>query len=383
MDSLAAGRPPEALRKWPIVVGWVLLSVTSILPSYLYYLSEGRAVPWSQLGSEILAWLLWVVLLPLILWTSHHFPLERQAWGRSLPVHLLAGSVVAIAYAVLMVVKTQVMVKLGGGTPPPFQGLLEGYLAGGVQFYFLVYFMVVAVVHAVDFYRRYRERELRTAQLEARLTRAHLQVLKMQLDPHFLFNALNTISVLVYRDPEGADRMICLLSDFLRLSLQNADREQVRLEEELDFLEHYLAIQRARFGERLAVEVKVEPEARKAQVPSLILQPLVENSIRHGMRRDGSPLVVGISARLLGRRRLEVQVADNGAGLPAGGERAIREGIGLSNTRARLRQLYGDDYQLDLAGRAGGGVVATLVLPRRLDLPEVPSEVEWAVGAAR
>jgi two-component system, LytTR family, sensor kinase len=239
------------------------------------------------------------------------------------------------------------------------------------------------VVHAVDFYRRYRERELRAAQLEARLTRAHLQVLKMQLDPHFLFNALNTISVLVYRDPEGADRMICLLSDFLRLSLQSADREQVRLEEELDFLEHYLAIQRARFGERLAVEVKVEPEARKAQVPSLILQPLVENSIRHGMRRDGSLLVVEISAHLLGRRRLEVQVTDNGAGLPAGGERAVREGIGLSNTRARLRQLYGDDYQLDLAGRAGGGVVATLVLPRRLDLPEVPSEVEWAVGAAR
>lgn len=364
------GPAPDPLWKRPLLVGWTLLSVTSILPSYLYYISEQRAVPWSRLWSEMLAWFLWVLLLPLVLWTSHHFPLERQAWRRSVPAHLLVGSVVAVLYAVLVVVKNQLMVELTTGGSPPFLSELEGYLVGGFHFYFLVYWMVVAVAHALDYYRKYRERELRAAQLEARLTRAQLQVLKMQLDPHFLFNTLNTISVLVHRDPDAADRMICMLSDFLRSSLASGDREQVMLEDELGFLGQYVAIQKARFGDRLAVDFDVEPAALTALVPNLVLQPLVENAIRHGMSRRAAPLRVTVRARLLGRRRLGIEVMDDGAGLPAGAGRALKEGIGLSNTRARLRQLFGQDHHFELANRGEGGAIATLVIPRRIDRPD-------------
>lgn len=374
------GREPVPLWRRPILLGWALLSVTTFLPSCLYYLSEKQAVPWSRLGSEMLGWLLWVPLLPMVLWAAHRFPLERQAWRRSVPAHLLMGLVVAVLYAVLLAVKNQVIVEATTGGSPPFLSVMKRYVTGGFQLYFLVYGMIVVAAHALDYYRKYRERELRAAQLEARLTRAQLQVLKMQLDPHFLFNTLNTISVLVHRDPDAADRMICMLSDFLRSSLRNADREQILLEEELAFLEQYLAIQKARFGARLAVELDVEPEALSALVPSLILQPLVENSIRHGMSRT-APLTVTVRARLLARRRLGLEVIDDGFGLPAGSERGVKEGIGLSNTRARLRQLYGADHQFDLANRAGGGVVATLVVPRRIErpesqpVPEVPAQV--------
>jgi signal transduction histidine kinase len=376
-------RPPDPLWKRPILVGWLLLSVTSVLPSYLYYLSEAQAVPWGRLGSEMLAWFLWVLLLPLVLWTAHRFPLERQAWRRAVPVHFLVGSVVAVLYSVLVVVKNQVMLVLTAGNAPPFFSMLEGYLVGGFQFYFLIYWMVVAVVHALDYYGKYRERELRAAQLEARLTRVQLQMLKMQLDPHFLFNTLNTLSVLVHRDADAADRVICLLSDFLRSSLASADREQVLLEEELGFLQQYIAIQKTRFGDRLAFELDVPPGARTVPVPNLILQPLVENAIRHGMGRKSAPLVVTVRARLLGRRRLGIEVIDNGVGLPGGSARGITEGIGLSNTRARLRQLYGPDHQFDLASRAEGGAIATLILPRRYEviegeLEELPAEVEVA-----
>jgi two-component system, LytTR family, sensor kinase len=378
MDRSGSGREPTSRWRRPVLLGWALLSVTTFLPSCLYYLSERQDVPWSRLWSEMLAWLLWVPLLPLVLWTSHRFPLERQAWRRSVPAHLVMGLVVAVLYAVLLTVKNQVIVAATTqGAPPPFLSILEVYLVGGFQLYFLVYWMIVVAAHALDYYRKYRERELRAAQLEARLTRAQLQVLKMQLDPHFLFNTLNAISVLVHRDPDAADRMICMLSDFLRSSLRSADREQVLLEEELAFLEQYLAIQKARFGERLAVEIDVEPDALSALVPNLILQPLVENSIRHGMSRKG-PLTVVVRARLLGRRKLGLEVIDDGAGLPPGSGRGVglREGIGLSNTRARLRQLYNTDHQFGLANRAGGGVVVTLVLPRRIERPDSPPAPE-------
>ena len=383
LDPLPPLRRSAPLWKRPILVGWLLLSVTSVIPSYLYYLSEGQKVPWGRLGSEIVAWFLWILLLPLILWTAHSFPLERQVWRRSVPVHLLVGSAVAFLYAVLVVVKNQIFLVTAHAPAPPFLSMLEGYLVGGFQFYFLIHWMIVAVVHALDYYEKYRERELRAAQLEARLTRAQLQVLKMQLDPHFLFNTLNTISVLVHRDPEGADRMICRLSDFLRLSLQSADREQVTLEEELQFLDSYLEIQKARFGPRLRVEVEVDPEALSSLVPNLILQPLVENALRHGMSRRPEPLAVRVRARLLGRRRLELAVTDDGAGLPQGGDRALKEGIGLANTRARLAQLYGPDHRFELANREGAtGAAAVLVIPRRVEGREEPSTVEWLVGAA-
>jgi LytS/YehU family sensor histidine kinase len=196
--------------------------------------------------------------------------------------------------------------------------------------------------------------------LEKRLAEAKLQALQMQLNPHFLFNTLHSISALMHRDVEAADRMIVLLSDLLRRALDGTKEHEVPLAQELDLLDRYLEIERTRFGDRLSVEVDIAPETLTARVPNLILQPLVENAIKHGIERVAGPRKIQLQAQ---RRagRLILAVSDDGAGLATGG--AVREGIGLSNTRARLQELYGQDQQLALTARAGGGLTVTLELP--------------------
>ena len=249
----------------------------------------------------------------------------------------------------LVVVKNQLLFSVWTGDPiPRLLQMLPGFILGGFHVYFLVYWMIVAAVHAVDFARKYRERELSASRLEAQLSRAQLQMLKMQLDPHVLFNALNAVSVLVHRDPDGAERTIGLLSDFLRQSLSSSHRQEVLLEEELRFLDLYLEIEKTRFGERLRVAQQVAPELLTEPVPNLILQPLVENAVRHGMRPGNAPLTIEIVARPLGDDRLELRVSDDGRGLPDSSNGPPREGVGLSNTRARLEQLYGTQQSFEL-----------------------------------
>jgi len=229
--------------------------------------------------------------------------------------------------------------------------------------YVLIYWALVGVCQAIDFYRKYRERALRASQLEARLAQAQLQLLKMQLHPHFLFNTLNAISALIHQDAEVADRMLARLGDLLRLTLQKEGVQEVSLREELEFLDAYLEIEQVRFGPRLTVARQIDPDVLEARVPYLILQPLVENAIRHGI------LCNGLRGRIEDRARrredaLRLEVSDNGPGLREGNG-PLREGIGLANTRARLRQLYGDAHGFALGRAALGGLLVAIDLPFR------------------
>jgi two-component system, LytTR family, sensor kinase len=226
----------------------------------------------------------------------------------------------------------------------------------------MFYWGVVVIEHALDYYQKLQERELRASQLEAQLAQSQLQVLKMQLHPHFLFNTLNAISALIRESPDEAEEMVSRLGDLLRITLETAGLQEVPFKEELEFLKHYLDIEQTRFQDRLKVEMAIEPETLDALVPSMILQPLVENSVRHGI----APRPEGGCIRIKAWRDnsiLRLDVEDDGPGLCDDMPR--KERVGLTNTRARVRNLYGDEHDLTLRNAAGGGFVVSLTIPFR------------------
>ncbi|MCA1849761.1 MAG: histidine kinase, partial [Acidobacteria bacterium] len=233
----------------------------------------------------------------------------------------------------------------------------------------LLYWSVLGLCHAYDYYRRYRERERRAAQLElaasqleTQLARAQLDALRMQLHPHFLFNTLNTISVLMQEDVVIARRMLLRLSDLLRLALKNAGAHEVSLRQEMEFLRSYLEIEQTRFQHRLKVQMEIDAEALDARVPNLILQPLVENAIRHGVAPRPTASTIEIRAR---RRngQVELRVRDDGPGIDEMRKENAEGGIGLSNTRARLSKLYGAAHSFHLSSPDGGGTQVTITIP--------------------
>ena len=226
----------------------------------------------------------------------------------------------------------------------------------------LTYWAILGVYYVLDYHHRWREREVRAAELERALSEAQLQALKMQLHPHFLFNALNSIAALMHSDVEAADTMLVRLSDLLRRVLDQAGAQEVSLGQELDFLRPYLDIEKVRFQERLSVDFAIPPELLEARVPNLILQPLVENAIRHGIAPRTAPGRITVSAVREGET-LHLEVRDNGRGLFEG--RAPDEGIGLSNTRERLQRLYGEAQSFTLVNLPEGGMAARISLPLR------------------
>lgn len=343
---------------------WTLIGLMFVAPTYLQYASDDLAVPWSRLSSDLAGWYLWALLFPVIFWAARRFPFERRVWRSRVLVHALIGSAVSTAYAFLVVLKSYLIIAIATmDFRPHLLKMGTDYIFGGFEFYFLIYGAVVAAVHAFDYYRKYQERELKTTRLEAKLAQTQLQVLRMQLHPHFLFNTLHAISALMHKNVDAADRMIALLSDFLRLSLDNVGRQEVPLQSELEFLERYMEIEKTRFGERLTVEVDVDPEALDAAVPNLILQPLAENAVRHGISRRSGRGKVEIRARLVLPETLELQVLDNGPGVAEGF--SLKPGVGLSNTRARLEQLYGSEYRFEIGNGELGGLTVEIRMPYR------------------
>jgi LytS/YehU family sensor histidine kinase len=228
----------------------------------------------------------------------------------------------------------------------------------------MIYWLILLISYAMSYYRRYKEGEVKASKLEAQLAQAQLHALKMQLQPHFLFNTLHSISALVHKDPGLADKMIARLGDFLRLTLENAGSQEVTLQEELEFLRIYLEIERIRFRDRLTVRMKIEPQALDARLPNLILQPIVENAIKHGIAPRTEAGLIEIEARRF-NGLLHVQITDNGPGLPTNGNtgKLVKEGVGLANTEARLRQFYGSNHRFDLANTAKGGLTVVLEIP--------------------
>jgi LytS/YehU family sensor histidine kinase len=286
-------------------------------------------------------------------------------------MHCLAVPVFIFTHALLTISCRIVIINsLGGG--PDVIGRDVSFWPSFRELFFLnfdwemmTYWAVVGLSHAIDFHRESQERELAAAQLETRLAEAQLQALQSQLHPHFLFNTLNTISALMQRDIDAADAMLERLSDLLRLTLDRIGLQQVTLKEEIDFIEKYLDIERARFGDRLHVQIRVEPGLLDASVPTLLLQPLVENAVRHGI----APQVMGGRVEIDARReggQLRLVVRDNGAGLAADTLQAFNTGVGLSNTRSRLGHLYGENHRFEFERPAGGGLEVTVLMPLTL-----------------
>jgi len=350
--------------------------------TYATYAAKGVPVLWREaLFWALTEWYLWAALCPLVFWLSRRFPVGRATWARHLPVHVGAFLVVHALHEVAYVMLER-WAGMDGGTGHSLRQAVVLYLGKRAAFNSLVYGGMVALQHMSALYRRYAERERITLQLETKLARAQLEALKIQLQPHFLFNTLNTISALLHRDPEAADRVLTRLGDLLRLSLQHSGRQEVMLRQELEFLERYLEIQQTRFQDRLCVRFDTDPDALDALVPTLVLQPLVENAVRHAIEPRAAAGRLEIRARRHDGR-LTLQVADDGPGIATSGHGAIDgsaipvtgSGIGLSNTRARLEQLYGAGHRFTLANAAEGGLVVTLEIPYRVGNLPTPAPI--------
>jgi LytS/YehU family sensor histidine kinase len=237
----------------------------------------------------------------------------------------------------------------------------------------LVYWSLVGVCQAITNFRSSQERERRAAELEARLTSAKLQALRMQINPHFLFNTLNSIGALVYVNPRAADEMLGDLGELLRRSLDSMEEQEIPLAQELEFIGAYMSIEQKRFGERLRLEQSVPDELMKALVPALILQPLVENAIRHGIEPRRGPGLISIEAKQEDKH-LHLIVRDNGRGLPpADSNNSGRRGIGLANTQARLHGLYGLNQRFNFGRAEPQGCQVDILLPLHLEPVHVPT----------
>ena len=359
MEEKAQGR---RWIKWALIFGcWTLFGLFFTSQEAIRMAFLGRAIEWKRL---LAGWLgvsyIWAVLTPAILYLASRFPLERKRLTKSLLIHFVASFFFAVLELFLYVLIAPHIV--GPRPRPTFSSTFAFAFVLDFHFDILTYWAILGITAAIDYYRRYRERELRASQLETRLAQAQLQVLKMQLHPHFLFNTLHAISTLMHKDVEAADRMIARLSDLLRASLESVGVQEVSLKQELEFLERYLEIEQTRFRDRLTVEMQIEPETLDARVPNLILQPLVENAIRHGIAPRSAPGHIEIHARRE-NGTLNLEVCDNGRGLILDGDAKLKEGLGLSNTRARLEQLYGPAHRFDLESRQGGGLIVSLSIP--------------------
>jgi signal transduction histidine kinase len=313
----------------------------------------------NSLRSSLPQWYVWGALTPFIIWTDRRFA-ASHALARRLLLHLPASFCWTCIFVIILF---SINFILAGEQPgvARFANKIRADFPSAFQWNIQVYWLIVGGWLASAYYRESLSRELKASQLERLLAEARLQTLRTQLQPHFLFNALNTISAFVERDPKGARRMIEHLGDLLRFSLEHSTRQETTLEEELAALEHFLAIQRVRFEDHLKVALAIEPETLRAAVPGLILQPLVENAIRHGVAQHRQSHVTVSASRDNGN--LHLSVTDNGPGLPTGWQLSECAGIGLSNTQQRLAELYPSAHQFTLRESPGGGVIAEVVIP--------------------
>ncbi len=364
MASTVASRGPVA--RWLIIFAvWTLFGLFFASQFALQnQLSENPISFWRILSWQLASGYAWFIVSPLIFWLSKRFPFDDNQWKASVPIHIVASIAVSLA---ILTIDAYVLPKLGYLSRFNLTSYWETYkILFFVNFHFsiAIYWGVVAIHQAILYYRKYRARELQTSQLEARLAQSRLQVLKMQLHPHFLFNTLNAISELVHRDPDTADRMLTDLSDLLRMSFENLEVQEIPLKQELEFLRKYLEIEQTRFHDRLEVKMDIGPDTLDASVPNMILQPLVENAIKHGI----SPRAEGGKINIEAWRKnghLHLSVSDDGVGVNSGGVKAFTEGVGLSNTRRRLKHLYGNGHKFELEPEEAHGLNVRLDIPYR------------------
>ena len=341
-------------------VGLFFASYSSLWGRFIYK----SPVTWDYaLKTNLSFYYIWACIAPLVLWLGKRYRFERGTRLVSLLVHVPTSLILSTIQLVIAEIVVQSF------NPEPLH-LFEAFRAIQVTFvvYYhinvLTYWAILGVGYGRQYYRKFRDREIRAAQLEAQLTQAQLQSLKMQLHPHFLFNTFNTISSLMHKDVDAADGVLARLGDLLRYSLHNVGVQEVTLREELDFLQRYLEIEQTRFEDRLRVKISVDPDVLDYMVPNLILQPLVENAVHYAVATRAGGGCIEISAKeVLGQLRLSV--VDDGPGLPQGYDLTANEGIGLRTSRKRLQQLYGDEQRFTISNRSPMGLAVTIIMPIR------------------
>jgi signal transduction histidine kinase len=351
---------PTLLRGSGWVALWSLVGLAIASEIYLSSNFLGRSITWGEAISDSLEdWYVYGVLSLAVVWVARRYPPERGPRWVTAVIHLGAALAFSIVFIVVRTLVGEVD-SLIAGEPASFGEIFHPLLVRTFPFNLLVYGVILTVSHALDYYRKYHERTIQTLELEKHLTEARLQALLHQLKPHFLFNTLNGIASLMHTDVDDADRMLVRLSELLRITMSHTGAPQTTLREEVAFIERYLDIEKIRFRNRLDVVIAVDDDAIEAQVPSLILQPMVENAMHHGIEPHSRTGRI----ELRGVRRdgnLLLTITDNGAGMPAGGFK--REGIGVTNTRARLAELYGSGQKLEMANQPEGGLCVSITIP--------------------
>lgn len=351
-----------AWKKWSLVLAlWTVLAVSYAASAVISGRAEGQSTGWGRpLTWTFIDFYLWMFMTPLVAWLGR--VTARGNWGRFFAIHVPAG----LALATAQVLLTLTLYWSICGPSPSMKDMTFGafvlmQFVYNAHLSFITYWVLLVLLRAIDSQQRLRDERLRNSHLETQLVQSQLQTLRVQLQPHFLFNTLNAISALALADPMQARLMISRLSDFLRLTLEERHAQQVPLSRELEFLECYLGIQQVRFQDRLVTHMDVAGDTVRALVPNMILQPLVENALRHGLLDKPERGTLHIVTRRHGDD-LHVQVDDDGLGLPPEG---AKDGIGLGNTRTRLDMLFGDSATLELSRRADGGTRVEMRFPYR------------------
>jgi two-component system, LytTR family, sensor kinase len=359
-------------RRWArlaIIWGiWTFIGLVFTLQFYFATYRSERPMPFADAAYMQMIWAyLFALATPLVLWTVTRMPIERENWIRNALLHVPISIVLGVLLTALGHVLIWLRWSWPVGRPLTFEGISR-FVINNFSEAIGIYMLIALSGYAFDYYQRFREGQVRTLQLEAQLSQAQLHALKMQLHPHFLFNTLHSISALLNKDADAARRMITRLGDFLRLTLENSGAQEVTLRQEMEFLSCYLEIERIRFRDRLVTHVDVAQHTLDAKVPNLILQPIVENAIRHGIAPRSTQGLIEIEAKQR-NGRLRIQVRDNGPGLSAHRtfENTVKKGLGLANTETRLEQLYGSEQSFNLSNNPEGGLIVTMEIPFHKD----------------
>ncbi len=354
-----------AMRRWQTwafsFLCWTLFAVFDSAGSYTYIAWTGS----KPILHDVVEWNFsyaysWVLATPLIYEIALRFNFNRNEWRRSVAVHAGASLLITLAVSCLFIAWNTVIGLADTATPFKLR-LLDLCLENLPRC-----FATMGVAQTISYYARWREREAQSSKLETQLAQAQLEILRSQFEPHFLFNTLNSIATLIRRDPVSAERMTVQLGRLLRASLERVGTQEISLQQELEFLQDYLKIQQTRFGDRLEVKVSVDPALLMFPLPSMILQPLVENAIRHGIAESAALGRIEIRAER-DAVSLRIIISDNGPGMK-NETRQQGNGFGLRSTRARLRQLYGEHHEFRMKYNPGEGCTVMLAVP----LPTAP-----------
>jgi sensor histidine kinase YesM len=362
-----------------ILGAWTIVALISLTRHYMEESGSGDSRPfWKVFLIWLTCYYSWALLTPALFWVAKRWPFTKARWTRSLVIQLP----VSFGFtAVSILISRFLYCPLAQQPIADVNTYISSLHFSAFLKHFPLYWSTIAAANALSYMRALREKErlaaqleLERSQLESSLRQAQLDALRMQLNPHFLFNTLQTISVLMMDDTASANRMLVRLSDLLRSTLRSSVNAVTELRDELDFLRAYLEIEQIRFADRLQVLWVIDPQTTRALIPTLLLQPLVENSIRHGIARMATPGVITISSEIA-NEMLRLSVADTGPGLTQSSGEEIGHGIGLSNIRKRLKQLYPQQHDMEIISGPGGGFEVRIMIPLALARTESSEEL--------